>query len=318
MPAPAGNPAPTDLPQAPLPAAAQATVRTPPPRAAATAPDATVQAASGEPNPVIAAGAGIVFGLLVSTLLWFRGRLPARKRPVAAARQEDEPASPVPAAFATLPASLDTRPAEPGFSVSFTPAGEDALAAEFADDSASGYETPPAKAAHSAGTSVQAPSEDITSELEELFDSTDTTIQKRLNAEKTLAARAFGQDPAGYAPDADTSDADVDFLVGDPTGEEALLQAATVEQPRPGLEATVQSPTVDLRSLATSATRDQQQAQTLLEALTLLERDYEEELTASQVLDMSAMRDALANDLDEPTQISDTRLREAAARKKSR
>jgi hypothetical protein len=106
--------------------------------------------------------------------------------------------------------------------------------------------------------------------------------------------------------------------VGDPTGEEATLRGSTVDQPRPNLEATVQSPTVDLRTLATSATKDQQQAQTLLEALTLLERDYEEELTASQVLDMSAVRDALGAELDEPTQISDARLREVAARKKSR
>ena len=50
---------------------------------------------------------------------------------------------------------------------------------------------------------------------------------------------------------------------------------------------------MDIHALAASATKDQQQAQTLLEALTLLERDYEEELTASQVLDMSAVREAL-------------------------
>ena len=130
-----------------------------------------------------------------------------------------------------------------------------------------------------------------------MFDGTDTTIQKRLNAEKTVAARAFHSDPDDYTAPAEP-ESDVDFPVGDPPPHSP--------------------PTVDLRTLATSATGDQQQAQTLLEALTLLERDYEEELTASQVLDMSAVRDALGNELDEPTQINDARIREASARKKSR
>lgn len=43
---------------------------------------------------------------------------------------------------------------------------------------------------------------------------------------------------------------------------------------------------------------DDQQAETLLQALSLLERDYETELTASQVLDLSAMREALATGTD--------------------
>ena len=258
----------------------------------------SVAAATDEPNPVVAAGAGIVFGLLVSALLWFRGRLPARKRPApAVAPPLADAASPEPAAFATMPAPLVTRTDQPGFSVSFTPATEDALAAEFADDQALGYAAPPAKALRHAvaPAPAPAPSEDITSELEGMFDGTDTTIQKRLNAEKTVAALAFHSDQDAYAPAEPESD--VDFPVGD---------------------ATAQSPTVDLRTLATSATSDQQQAQTLLEALTLLERDYEEELTASQVLDMSAVRDALGNELDEPTQINDARIREASARKRSR
>jgi hypothetical protein len=94
----------------------------------------------------------------------------------------------------------------------------------------------------------------------------------------------------------------VDLLAGDPTDEDA----------------TSPSGTVDIHSLAASATSNERQSQTLLEALTLLERDYEEELTASQVLDMSAVRAALGNDLDEPAEIRDTHIREASARKKSR
>jgi hypothetical protein len=57
---------------------------------------------------------------------------------------------------------------------------------------------------------------------------------------------------------------------------------------------------------------DDEQAQTLLEALTLLERDYEEELTASQVLDMSAMRKALGDGADDAMQDA-----EALPRKKA-
>ncbi|MEQ1800568.1 MAG: LysM peptidoglycan-binding domain-containing protein [Gammaproteobacteria bacterium] len=345
LPAPAGVPAPT-LPQvlesvpqvqapaetAPSPgtaASAPEVLATPAPTsasvpartaarkpAAPTAIDSEPLAAE-EPNPVVAAGAGIVFGLLVSTLLWFRGRLPARKRAVTPLPgRNDESTAPEPAEFATTPAPLVTRASEPGFSVSFTPAADDPLAAVFADDRDAGYAPPPAKASRSAVTSAPVPSEDITSELEELFDSTDTTIQKRLDAEKTIAATAFGAEADDFAPP--EAGNDVDFLVGEATGEEATLRADTVDQPRPDLSATAQSPTVDLRTLASSATSDQQQAQTLLEALTLLERDYEEELTASQVLDMSAVRDALGHDADEPTQISDTRIREASARKKSR
>lgn len=293
---PVAEPVETNAPAELTPPAMPA--RAAPARTVAPADGDSVAAATDEPNPVVAAGAGIVFGLLVSTLLWFRGRLPARKRPAPAVVPPlADAASPEPAAFATMPAALVTRTAEPGFSVSFTPANEDALAAEFADDQAPGYVAPPAKALRNAiaPAPVPAPSEDITSELEGMFDGTDTTIQKRLNAEKTVAARAFHSDPDDYAPAEPESD--VDFPVGD---------------------ATAQSPTVDLRTLATSATGDQQQAQTLLEALTLLERDYEEELTASQVLDMSAVRDALGNELDEPTQINDARIREASARKRSR
>lgn len=257
---------------APAPVRAPATVAAEP--AADTSPVAT-----NEPNPFLAAGAGIAFGLVVSTLLWFRGRSTAPKRAAgAAAPQKDL----MPAAAATA----IVQRAEPGLSVSYTPAAEEALAAEFDE---------PASAA----------GEDITSELEELFDSTDTTIQKRLAAEKTVAARALVPDPEGYAPP------DVDFMVGDPTAEQPIPPGSTVEQPRPNLD-----PTVDLRTLASSATGDEQQAQTLLEALTLLERDYEEELTASQVLDMSAVRDALGADFDEPTQIREARLKDAASRHK--
>ncbi|MBL8201801.1 MAG: LysM peptidoglycan-binding domain-containing protein [Chromatiales bacterium] len=320
LPAPAEAAALAEFPEAtpPPPVIAVEPVRATPARLPNPAPDEAAASATDEPNPFVAAGAGIVFGLLVSAFLWFRGRLPSRRRRAPDVQgQADDPSLLATTALAATPAPLVTREAEPGFSVSFTPAHDDALAAEFADDPGPEYAPPPRKVARHAGPLSPPPGEDITSELEELFDGTDTTIQKRLNAEKTVAARAFYPDHEDEAR-ATGSDGEVDFPVGDPTGEEELLGANTVDQPRPNLEATAQSPTVDLRTLAAAATRDQQQAQTLLEALTLLERDYEEELTASQVLDMSAMREALGNELDEPTQVSEAGLREAPARKKSR
>ncbi|MFZ1623403.1 MAG: hypothetical protein WAU48_01275, partial [Gammaproteobacteria bacterium] len=47
-----------------------------------------------------------------------------------------------------------------------------------------------------------------------------------------------------------------------------------------------------------TADMDDNKAETLLQALSLLERDYEADLTASQVLDLSTMREALATGTD--------------------
>ena len=275
VPAPAPVAAVREIARPAVPPPSPVTRRPPAPASVAVATEVDA------PNPVLAAGAGIVFGLFISAFLWAFGRRPDRKRPVAKAPpQEDQRpfgTTALATAMTTAPAPLVTRALEPAFTVSYTPPAEDKLAAEFAG-------------------------EDVTSELEELFDSTDTTIQKRLNAEKTLATRSLGTDEEDeYAPVVIEPARAVDFLVGDPTD----------------ADATSQSGTVDIHALAASATKDQQQAQTLLEALTLLEQDYEEELTASQVLDMSAVRQALGNDLDEPTQISETHIRRASARKRA-
>ncbi len=257
---------------APAPVARRAAVPTPSAKAA-------VEAAADEPNPVVAASAGILFGLCISALLWFRRRRPSRQRLAAKPAPERKAPSPLATpARATAKAPLVTRSIEPAFSVSYTPPADDTVESEFAG-------------------------EDITAELEDLFESTDTTIKKRLNAEKMLAARALStESPDESAPMVIEPGSAVDLLAGDPTDEDA----------------TSPSGTVDIHSLAASATSNERQSQTLLEALTLLERDYEEELTASQVLDMSAVRAALGNDLDEPAEIRDTHIREASARKKSR
>jgi hypothetical protein len=223
------------------------------------------------------------------------------------------------ALLAATPAALENRPGDTGFSVYYTPPHDDALAAEFADELEPTAIAPPAKAPTAAPTAAAvAPGADVTAELEELFNGTDTTIQKRLNAEKTIAARSLGNQAAVEEdqPVSAGNGSAVDFLVGDPTSEEATLAGQTVEQPRPST--TGQDGTLDLQALSASATKDKDQAQTLLEALTLLQRDYEDELTASQVLEQSAVRAILGKELDEPTQIRAPEARPASAGGKSR
>jgi Tfp pilus assembly protein FimV len=266
-----------------------------------------------EPSPWWSVLAGIVFGLFVSMLFWFVGRWPARQRertgtPASAVRREAESTAAMP-----IPVPLVTRPTEPGFSVSYETVDDDPLAAEFIPppEHIDTFEPLDATAAMpSPGLATRAASaqssEEITAELEELFDDTDTALKRRVEAEKTVAARAL------RAPES-AEDTEVDFAIGDPTGTEAALDAPTVEQPAPTVEqprpnlrraAAALNPsdtgTIDLHALAASGSQDQRQAQTLLEALTLLERDYEEELTASQILDQSAVRKALA--AEDPTQ----------------
>ncbi len=325
VPVPVPVPVPEIVPPAEskaAPPAAAVVTATPVVRAAApvklrvTAPPVAI-AATDEPNPVVAAAAGILFGLSISTLLWFLGRRPSRKqRP--AERTGDSKAQPTfnPTPLVTATATTDTRPGEPGFSVYYTPPQDDALAAEFADALDPTAIAPTAKASPA---TAQAPGPDVTAELEELFNSTDTSIQKRLNAEKTMAARSLGHrsEADGNASAAVDRGSAVDFLVGDPTSEEATLAGETVEQPRPKQSVTAQTGTLDLQALSASATKDEDQAQTLLEALTLLQRDYEDELTASQVLDQSAVRAILGKELDEPTQIRETGVRKVPSRAKS-
>lgn len=315
------------------------------PVAAADAPDAA------EPNPFLAAGAGIIFGLLVSVLLWLRNRLPARHRPATVQRDRVDPEPAAPAAtgsFGTIPVAID-RGEEPGFTVSWSDdQADDPLAAEFANAPTEVFshpgpgETDPGhlldvhdtSSGHTAESATQA-NTDITSELDELFDGTDTTIQKRLDAEKLAekqamelaAARVAADNEATVAMDALEQAGDVfnpgspeeslsgntvDFLIGElRAADEAAGGGATVEQPRPvpGSQPAEQD-TVDIHALAGGTGNDKKPGKTLLEALSLLERDYENELTASQVLDLSAMRDALGDDNDEPTQLRESQAKD--------
>ncbi|MDQ1303032.1 MAG: pilus assembly protein FimV [Pseudomonadota bacterium] len=230
-PAPAATPVSRIAPAAP-PAARPATPTRAPPKVSADAPATTAA------SPLAATASGIIFGLLVSALLWFRNRLPAvtRKRtpkPAATPAAANE-VLPLAAAIAPKPIAVRMERAEPSITVQWSARPDDSLADEFPAVAAA--PVPPAYAARaSAGTT-----DEITSELEKLF--------------------------------------------GDDS--ETMNTPAPAMQSMPGNEA------------ADDDGADDKKAETLLQALSLLERDYEAELTASQVLDLSAMREALATGTD--------------------
>jgi LysM repeat protein len=73
-----------------------------------------------------------------------------------------------------------------------------------------------------------------------------------------------------------------------PDHEDTVL--AAVEQSSPDATATKE---FDLQALAETAHEDEKLSETLMEALTLLERDYEHELTASQMIDREQLDKAL-------------------------
>jgi hypothetical protein len=204
-----------------------------------------------------------------------------------------------------LPIGQRTRP-EPAISVSFEPHDDDPLAREFARPPLRASATPPA--ARPPATSRDAgPEEEITSELEELFNVPPGTPRRDAYGDAT-AIEHPARAPAYPAP--------VDIGAANPDDVTAAVPARTtaetitVEQPRPataGLldddrpDHTGNTATIDLHALAQGNDAAGPQARTLMEALSLLERDYEQELTASQVLDRDAVRMALGDEALENT-----------------
>lgn len=264
-----------------LPTARPAISKAPRIDAAPADPDA---AAAVAPSPLAATIAGVVFGLVVSGLLWLGRNLPTRK-PWRNSSRRDATASPAPvsdaprAAPAPIPVAAH-RPL-PSFTVSYSQPEDDPLAGEF-------------PAVNSPTSATKTGSAEITSELEQIFGSTGTGADDG----KTIAARAF--DTALAADNPGSEAPGVDILLGeDHDTARAPALAAGDEMPDP----LSNSGTIDLHALAGSGSPDRAQARDLMDALTLLERDYEEELTASQVLDLSAMRRALdaSEDDDEAT-----------------
>lgn len=197
---------------------------------------ATDSPAETEASPMAATAAGILFGLLLSALLWFRNQLPAitRKRPAKqpAMPEQSTAAFPLPVAVARAPIAVRTERAEPSITVQWSARPDDALAAEFATA------VPVARPHAPASAASAAHSDEITSELE----------------------RLFGDD------------------------------SETMNTPSPAMPSIADDHGAD--------DTDEKKAETLLQALSLLERDYEADLTASQVLDLSTMREALATGTD--------------------
>jgi hypothetical protein len=230
-PAPAATPVSRIAPTAP-PAALPATPVLAPAKVSADPPTTTAA------SPLAATASGIIFGLLVSALLWFRNRLPAatRKR---APKPAVTPATateslPLVAAIAPKPIAVRMERAEPSITVQWSARPDDSLAKEFA-----AVAPAPASQAYAARASAGT-TDEITSELEKLFGDDSETMN--------TPAPALQSMPGNDAADDDGA--------------------------------------------------DDKKAETLLQALSLLERDYEAELTASQVLDLSAMREALATGTD--------------------
>jgi hypothetical protein len=194
--------------------------------------------ATSEASPVAAAAAGIIFGLLVSALLWFRSRRPAisRKQSTKPAKkpETERESLPLATAIAVKPIAVRTERAEPSITVQWSARPEDSLAEEFAA-------VAPALAPQASAVSTPgATTEEITSELEKLFGDDSETMNTPAPAAQSLPEKDDAEDDGA----------------------------------------------------------DDKKAETLLQALSLLERDYEDELTASQVLDLSAMREALATGTD--------------------
>jgi hypothetical protein len=292
-----------DLPAAAAAPAATAT----PPRPVATAPVATATAApaAAEPNPLVAALAGLAFGLVLSGILWSR-RVRDALRPAPAAAPAAGRAMADAGATAALPAlafGARTLP-EPAITVSYDAADDDALAREFAPPPARPAADSPTLSAPTPFGTGRAPTDELTAELEELFNPAPEAA-----SEPTRTARLAPLDPAdeptAASPVLMTDDAEpldlgsLDLDLDATLASSAPGHTITIEQPRPFAAGgdSGQSPTIDLQALARAANADEgPEARTLREALSLLERDYEEELTASQILDTQAVRAMVDSD----------------------
>lgn len=258
---------PTPVTAAPAARLDQAPAARPTREKAGDLPVARRQPADGEAteNPVVAALSGAITGLLISGLMWLRwGRRRVSRTP-AMALQPSSPAIDVEPAAQTMPC-INVREEEPAISVTYTDA-DDPLARDFLDAS-TGHATVETPA-------VSVTGDEITNELEALFGNDSPSTDGENTDEWRVADNAC-----------ESLDDEMDATVSSP----AVAQASRDDT---GIFSA--TGTLDLTALASSARHDPQQARTLVEALSLLERDYQEELTASQLLDPEAVREALAS-----------------------
>lgn len=255
----------------------------------ATAETAPVAASPSEPvsesgaGPWIAAVAGGLFGLLLSSLIWFGRRIaPAERRRRPVLREDDLP-RPVSAA-ATIKMMAPSKRDE-AITVSFTPAEQ------VPDDDFGPKPDESGSRTGSTGTN------EITAELAALFEGDQATAE--LPAAAPTASRVHAErasDPQAL-PEA--------AVAGSDAGSTSSGELPPVETG--SFMAT--GDTLDLPALAASAEQDPDQADSLMAALSLLERDYQDEYTASQVFNLEEVRDALQGEGYEDDDQEATRVR---------
>lgn len=256
----------------------------------AAAPPASVVAAAagdtGKPGAPawlaaligILIGAALSLALLRERLVAALGALAGRSRPVTEATEAPTPA--VAASAPTMPLSFKTTPApqEATMVVEEHPA-DDATEELMAVGEAS------VTVEHLMPAAV--PPDDTADDLASLFDQEPDLPLPAHAADDGAAVADLDLDLSAAADD-DTLDEDISWI-GDETALTPTTHAAAL--PDTGRSDTVEQ--IDLQTLAQQVSDDPAISQTLKEALALLESDYEEEMTASQLLDQHKLESLL-------------------------
>ena len=257
--------------------------------------DATRRPDDSSNSPLLAAGLGILVGLGLSLALLrarligafrdYQARRAARGTPVMAAR---------PAAVAPPPPAPAARfqrtvaPREPSMVVEEAPA-ETTQNIAIREPTA---RTPALPIEHETDQSTG--SRDLDADLASLFaDDRAVSLPEALETDVPPyeADAGLDLDLTGAATDGDTAE-----RPGWTGSDTRLAPTQKAAVPAPTGDDTAEQ--LDLQALASSAEGDEKLSQTLMEALTLLERDYEDELTASQVVDLNKLRESGADDDD--------------------
>lgn len=249
-------------------------------------------------SPLLAAGLGILVGLGLSFVL-LRERLMEALRDIR--RRRAARGRPVPAAtHGVVSATVSAAAPAPRVSRTAPPRDSSMVVVEEAREEPGENPAIPEPTARTPALAPQgqlpAQAASLDADLDRLFDDDVSPFPADSfdPTDATLAAagsdQALDLDLTGAVTDEEQA-ADIAW-VGDETRlaqtQKAVATDDTVE------ENTAEQ--LDLQALASSADTDEKLSRTLMEALTLLERDYEDELTASQVLDLNKLRDDAAED----------------------
>ncbi len=250
--------------------------------------------ASAPPEPARSPGAppwlAALIGLLIgaaASLVLLRERLTEALRTLLSRDGEPVAAQAAPASSTNVPPRVGRTllPPEPSMVVVEERHDEaEPVAAETAP--------PPARR-----PAVQPAAIEITAEneLSSLFgDDNDLHSLESYEQEPAQSEAGLDLDLSAAAPDV-TIDEDIGWI-GDETALTATQQSAAV-----GDAGGIETEHIDLQTLSEKAPDDPRISQTLKEALNLLESDYEEELTASQVIDQRKLKEVLDAGNEEDT-----------------